>query len=191
MNSLNKLLFYFTAMLALTACSGTVQYGQDSPYYRYPTGLLLVLAQPLDIPPDAATVRLQFGKIVARNSVQEQEPFCVFELWTVRPETQRVEPDTFTVIDVQRSVSSIAEADMPAFSFMRVGLGSIDSGPTFIYYKTAFRLHSARQPQVYMMTCMSNQNAPGNAGLMRYLTLAEIRQALGAYFRVIIPESNT
>jgi hypothetical protein len=188
MNSLNKLLLYFTAMLALTACGGTAQYGQDSPYYRYPPGVTLVLNQPLDIPPDAATVRLQYGGTVARNSVQEQDPFCVFELTTVRPNAQRVEPDTFDVVDVNNSISTIAKAPAPASPFLHVGLGGMDSRPSFLYYKTAFRLHSARQPHVMAMTCMSNQLLSGDPAF-RYLTLGEIRQALGGLFRVVIPAS--
>ncbi len=187
MSSLNRLPLYFTAMLALTAC-GTAQYGQDSPYYRYPPGVTLVLNQPLDIPPDAATVRLQYGGTVARNSVQEQDPFCVFELTTVRPIAQRVEPDTFEVVDVNYSISTIAKAPEPASPFLRVGMGGMDSKPSFLYYKTAFRLRSARQPHVMAMTCMSNQLLSGDPAF-RYLTLAEIRQALGSLFSVVIPAS--
>jgi hypothetical protein len=172
-------------VVLLTACSNTAEYGQDSPYYRYPPGTTLVLTRPLDIPPDAATVRLQYGGTVPRNSVQEQDPFCVFELTTVRPDAQRVEPDTFAVVDVNYSISTIAKAP-PASPFLHAGLGGMGSRPSFLYYKTAFRLRSVQQPHVMAMTCMSNQLLSGDPGF-RYLTLAEIRQALGSLFRVVIP----
>lgn len=183
---MRKILTAVIAAMTLTACANPASYGPDSPWYRYPTGVSMILLKPLDIPPGEATVRLQFGRTVPRNGVQEQEPFCVLELTTLRPETQRVAPDTFAVIGVERSISYIAAADLPISPLMRTGFGG-DDGPTFIYFKTTFRLHSARQPQVERMTCMANQNAAGNAGSMRHLTLAEMRQAVAGYFRIVLP----
>ncbi len=183
---MRKILTAVIATMTLSACQNPGAYGPDSPWYRYPAGVSMILLKPLDIPPGEATVRLQFGRTVPRNGVQEQEPFCVLELTTVRPETQHVEPDTFAVTGVERSISSIAAADLPAFPLMRTGFSGDDS-PTFIYFKTTFHLHSARQPQVDRMTCMANQNAAGNAGSMRHLTLAEMRQAVARYFRIDLP----
>jgi hypothetical protein len=181
-----KQYFFSAAVVLLAACGNTAQYGQDSPYYRYPAGVTMVLTRPLEIPPDAATVRLQYGGTVASNSVQEQDPFCIFELTTVRPSAQRVEPDTFEVVSVNYSISTIGKAPAPASPFLHVGLGGMDSMPSFLYYKTAFRLRSVQQPHVMAMTCMSNQLLSGNPAF-RYLTLGEIRQALGGLFRVVIP----
>jgi hypothetical protein len=145
----------------------------------YPVGGLH-LHERLRIEPDAATARLQHGRVVARNAVQEQDPFCVFEIDTVRPETQVVQPGEFAITGISRSVETFA--GMPVFPryTMRVSLGDDDS-PSHIYYKTTFRLRDAQQP-VRALTCMSNQNAPGNANFMRHLTLAEIRGALGSRF---------
>jgi hypothetical protein len=145
----------------------------------------LQLREALHIEPDSATVRLQYGRIVARNAVQEQDPFCVFEIETVHPDIQVVAPGQFRITAVNRSVETFA--GLPLFPYVRtawhnrrVSFGD-DDGPTHIYYKTTFRLHDDRQP-VSALTCMSNQNAPGNASSMRHLTLPEIRGALGAWF---------
>ncbi len=147
----------------------------------YPVGRLH-LHEPLQIEPDAATVRLQYGRIVARNAVQEHDPFCVFEIDTVRPETQLVQPGEFAITGISRSIETFA--GMPVFAAyrqaLRVGLGGDDS-PTHIYFKTTFHLRDARQP-VRALSCMSNQKTPGIAISMRHLTLAEIRGALGARF---------
>jgi hypothetical protein len=150
----------------------------------YPVGSLH-LHERLLIEPDAATARLQYGRVVARNAVQEQDPFCVFEIDTVRPDAQVVQPGEFAITSISRSVETIAGLPVfPPFSSfrptMRVSFGDDDS-PSHIYYKTTFRLRDAQQP-VRALTCMSNQNAPGNANFMRHLTMAEIRGALGTRF---------
>ncbi len=146
----------------------------------------LQLRETLRIEPNAATARLQYGRIVARNAVQEQDPFCVFEIDSVRPETQTVAPGTFRIISIAQSVETFA--GMPVFPtpwrVRRVAFGD-DDGPTNIYYKTSFRLMDTRPDattSVRALTCMSNQNAPGNANFMRHLTLPEIRAALGDWF---------
>jgi len=150
---------------------------------------LLHLRSAIDIEPNAATARLQYGRIVARNGVQEQDPFCVFEIDTVSANVQTVPPGRFRITGISRSVETFA--GMPAMPQvgqywptrmnLRVGFSDDDS-PTNIYYKTTFRLADTEQhsqPQVRSLSCMSNQNAPGSAAFMRHLTMVEIRAALG------------
>lgn len=150
---------------------------------------LLHLRSAIEIEPNAATARLQYGRIVARNGVQEQDPFCVFEIDTVSEKVQTVPPGRFRISGITRSIETFAGMPvMPQFGQfwptrmnLRVGFGDDDS-PTHIYYKTTFRLTDTEQhgqPQVRSLSCMSNQNAPGNAAIMRHLTMAEIRSALG------------
>jgi hypothetical protein len=163
-------------------------WGPESPYYRYPAGLSLTLRQALTVPPEAATVRLQYGRVVASNAVQEHDAHCIFELDTVRETPQTVRPQNMRVTDVRRSVSTFSGMPVwpyPPFLSGRVGWNG-DGGPSHIYYKTEFRLRSEVQPEVRSLTCQSNQMAPG-IGIMRHLTLAEIRQALGDYFNLELP----
>jgi len=163
----------------LSACAGM----PDMPARNLGT---LQLKATLHIEPDAATARLQYGRIVARNAVQEQDPFCVFEIDTVRATSQSVQPGTFRIVAVSRSVETFAGMPVVPFTWTarRVSFGD-DDRPTNIYYKTTFRLQDAQQP-VRALTCMSNQNAPGNATFMRHLTLAEIRGALGTWFTLYL-----
>lgn len=174
-------------LCGMSACVTTTEYGPESPYYAYPEGMRLTLNQVLEIPPDSATVRLQFGRVAALNDVQEQEPHCIFELETVRDTVQRIEPDTFHVVRVQRSVWMSSLTPPQPVRAVRVGLGDSSSGPTLIYYQTEFRLRSERQQVVRALTCQSNQNAAGIYPNMRHLTLPEIRQALGAIFSLQLP----
>lgn len=145
------------------------------------TGPNLELLRTIEIPANSATARLQYGRLVARNGVQEQDAFCVFELDTVAELTQRVVPERFQVTRVSRSVETFA--GMPAGMFATV-FWMDDEQPSQIYYKTTFKLRSAHQPTVRSLACMSNQMMPGTYLNMRHLTLAEIRAALGGYFRL-------
>ncbi len=143
----------------------------------------LTLLAPLSIPAASATVRLQYGRPVARNAVQEQDPFCVFEINTVSDGPQSVKPDRFRITRHSHAISTIAEAALPRLVPTRVAWFD-DDRPTHIYYKTLFQLESTTQAGVRQLTCMSNQNLPGVYPFMRHLTLDEIRDALGADFRL-------
>lgn len=87
-------------VLLLGGCAGLESPDPASPYYAYSQGWVVQLKRPLTIEPDAATVRLQYGRIVPRNSVQEYDPFCVVELDTVRAEAQTLQPGRFEVWQV-------------------------------------------------------------------------------------------
>lgn len=178
-------------VLTVAMCAGPARaadWGPESPYYRYPAGLTLVLRQTLTVPPDAATVRLQYGRVVASNAVQEHDAHCIFELDTVRETPQTVRPQSMRVLDVRRSVSTFS--GMPVWPFGSIGFRRVgwqdDGGPSHVYFKTEFRLQSEVQPEVRSLTCQSNQMAPG-ISIMRHLTLAQMRQALGDYFSLEWP----
>ena len=172
--------------LLLGGCAGLESHNTASPYYAYSTGWVAQLNRPLVIPADSATVRLQYGHIVPRNSVQEQDPFCVVELDTVRAEPQVLQPGRFEVWRVTRSISTITVA--APTPFVRAGLVD-DDGPTFLYFITEFRLRDPTQPALRGMRCAWNQMAPGNQALMRHLTLDEIRGALGDRMSLIPPKA--
>lgn len=168
-----RVLLSLMLVLSLAACANTPQGAR-------PVGRLS-LQTPVSIPPGAATLRLQYGRITAFNAVQEQDPFCVFELNTVADQAQTLAPASFDILSINRSVETFA--GMPAlqslFRPMRVAFND-DDRPSHIYYKTTFRLVPNPQ-QARALTCMSNQQMPGIA-IMRHLTLREMRDALGAFF---------
>lgn len=163
------------ALLALALLAGCANTPDSAPLASQGR---LVLNQALAIPPNAATVRLQYGRVVAYNAVQEFDPFCVFELDTVADKEQAVRPGRFDITRVGRSIETIAGLPpLPYLRPVRVSMGDDHGRPSHLYYKTTFRLRDEAQP-VRALTCMSNQMAPG-IPIMRHLTLAEIRQALG------------
>lgn len=174
-------------LVLLGGCASLESPDPASPYYAYSSGWVVQLNRPLQIEPGAATARLQYGRIVPRNSVQEQDPFCVVELNTVREEAQTLQPGRFEVLRVTRSVSSITAA---ASTSLKVSHFDHDDSPTFLYFITEFRLRDPAQPELRGMRCAWNQMAPGNQALMRHLTLGEIRHALGDWMTLIPPKED-
>ena len=87
------------------------------------------LDQALTIPAGYATVRLQAGRTVAMNAVQEFDPYCIFELNTVRAAPQKVAPGTFEVTSVQQRIQDFAGMPvMPTAGIMSSIFG--DGGPS-------------------------------------------------------------
>jgi len=175
-------------VLLLGGCAGLESPDPASPYYAYSSGWAVQLNRPLMIEPGSATVRLQYGLVVPRNSVQEHDPFCVAELDTVRAGPQTLQPGRFEVWRVTRSVNPVTAAQ--SSPYIRTGLAMDDGDPTFLYFITEFRLRDATQPDLRGMTCAWNQMAPGNRALMRHLTLGEIQSALGDWMTLIPPKEG-
>lgn len=173
------------ALVSLGGCTGLAPSDPATPGSAAGTGWSVMLERPLVIPAEAATVRLQYGRIVPRNGVQDPDPFCVVELDTVSESPQTLSPGRFEVVRVSRSVSTLVQRATP---FRQVGLGDEDS-PSFLYFITEFQLRDPGQPDLRAMTCAWNQMAPGNRALMRHLRLDEIRSALGDWIRVTPPGS--
>ncbi len=171
-------------LIALAGCQSSAPQNRDSPYYAYPAGLSLSLLKPVEIAAGSATARLQFGNLVARNGVEETEPYCIFEINTVRERPQQVAPERFKITGVQRRVSTFA--GLPAAALLRTVGQDRDDGASHLYFITEFSLRAEQQPHVRSLSCQSNQLAPGIT-IMRHLTLAEIRQALGGYFTLDLP----
>jgi hypothetical protein len=177
-------------LLGLAGCETGQHYGVESPYYRYPQGAWLVLNRPLEIPADSATVRLQFGRVVARNEVREIEPHCIFEVRGLSPQPQQVAPDEFEITEVRRGTGSIAAGPVASPALVRTGMGfgfGGDRGPSQIYYKTEFFLRSPSQPNVYAMTCQSVQFMSASPAYQRHVTVPEIQEALGDVFTLALP----
>ena len=172
-------------LVAVGGCGSLNSPDPASPYYAYPPGWTVQLNQVLPIDPGAATVRLQYGRIVPRNGVQEQDPFCIMEVDTLNNQVQLLQPGRFEVVQVTRSISSItAVAKSPLLKARYV---YDDGTPSFLYYITEFRLHDPARPDVRSLRCAWDQMAPGNRALMRHLTLDEMRGALGGWITLIPP----
>jgi hypothetical protein len=173
------------ALLGLVAgCQSTAPRVPGSSDYVYPAGMTIRLLEPLTIPGGYATVRLQSGRTAAPTAVQDTEPYCVFELDTVSAAPQTVSPGRFEVTSTEKRIQDFGGTPvMPS-----IGLSGLygHDGPSHIYYVTEFHLRSAEDRRVRSLSCQSDQSSiPGPA--QHHLTLAEMKQAAGAYFDFDLP----
>jgi hypothetical protein len=172
----------------LAGCAGLQSDDPASPHYVFDPGWVVQVNRALTIPPGAATVRLQGGRIVARNSVQEYAPFCIVELETVRDQAQILQPGRFAVWRVTRHVDPISAAAPAPLRTVRYDDGG---EPSFFYYITQFRVRDPQPPNLRSLRCAWDQLAPGHRPFMRHLTLAEMRGALGDWVSLLPPDADT
>lgn len=159
----------------LGACQTHVAPSEDSPYYAVPVGSRLVLNRPLTIPPNGASVYIQYGQIVSFNTRDAYYPHCRFELSTLGPGPQTVEPDEFVVHKVRQEI-------IVSRAFTRPGLllaqGGGDDGPDSKMYSRILYLRSATQPEVLRIACMRWHDL----AFSHHLTIREIRNTLSDLF---------
>jgi len=169
----------------LTACSTVDTRDQSSPFYSIPAGSTLVLNQVLRIERDQVSIYVQNGEVMSERAVDKYEPNCKFEIYTMSEQARSVQPDSFEIIKVVDNIESSA-LDGPVHVASRgimMGYGALDK--SYIYnYATMMYLSSDKQKDVYRMTCQHWEDMMDD----RYLTTAQMRQAMGEVFSLQIKE---
>jgi hypothetical protein len=167
----------------LAACQTAAYEGnENSPFYPVPSGSTLTLTRSVTIPADQVAVYLQGGEVVPAGRINQYYPHCKFELIHRRDTGQTVRPDDFEIIKVVRETGhSVALAGLQTAQ-MSVGIGinvGMDrDGSSLQTYSTRLMLRSARQPQVFRLSC--GQAALPHEG--QHVSINEMRKALGNLF---------
>jgi len=162
------------SLVFLTACQSWHDSSENSPFYPIPVGSRLILKQPLSIPADRASVYIQRGQIVPYNGRDTYYANCKFELNTLKPVAQTVDPDEFTVSKVTQYIR-LNQLYEPGQMYAQIsGKGDVSSK----LYAWIIYLRSSRQPDVLRMTC----GRWDYRGAARQLAIQEIRDTLGNLF---------
>lgn len=160
----------------LAACETAYKDGlpnERSAEFQVPVDSKLVLRRNLEIEPGQASAHLQDGKLLPWYHVNQYAPYCALALQARRDVAQSVGPDDFVVRKVsQRFLFTLAQARPVRTQRER------SDAMTYEVLATVMQLHSARQPEVRALTCASWGLPQGGS----YLTVEQIRRALGAYF---------
>ncbi|MGA9032786.1 MAG: hypothetical protein WB402_09740 [Sulfuricaulis sp.] len=172
------------SVVAFLAACQTADYegNENSPYYPIPVGSILTLTRTVTIPAEQVAVFLQGGEVVPAGRTNQYYPHCKFELIHRRDTGQTVEPDDFEIIKVVQETSDSVALDSLQLAQMSAGIGlnvGMDHGGASLQtYRTRLMLRSARQPDVYLLSC--GQSAYPSEG--QHVSIMEIRKVLGKIF---------
>lgn len=162
------------SLVILTACQSWHDPSENSPFYPISVGSRFILKQPLSIPADRASVYIQRGQIVPYNGRDTYYANCKFELNTLKPVAQTVDPDEFTVSKVTQYIRLNQLYESGQMYAQISGKGDVSSK----LYAWIIYLRSSRQPDVLRMTC----GRWDYRGAARQLAIQEIRDTLGNLF---------
>lgn len=167
-----------------------------STYYQLPATTTVIVRQTITIPPGAAHVTLQDGRIVAIDHLRRYEPFCQFEVNDVVETEQQVRPGRFAAARIIRQQKLYGEERQPLLlaantvtgSQNDAGIGTVllaDNGydASFLLNEVRLRLQSAEQPHVRELRCAGGWDFPSTVA---YPTLAEMSRVLGMLISIEI-----
>lgn len=164
----------------LAACQTTAYEGnENSPFYLIPVGSTVTLTRNLTIPANQVAVFLQGGDVVASGGTNQYYPHCKFELRRRLDTAQTVQADSFEITKVTQEIGHSVTLDDLQLAGVSIGIGihaGADSdGASLQTYSTRMTLRSARQPEVFRLSC-------GLAALPhegQHVSINEMRKALG------------
>jgi hypothetical protein len=159
MKLLTGAILLLIGVLGLSACQPHSARSEGPQDVR--TGSVLTLKQNLSIPTGSAFVYFQDQQILAPESLRANYPYCRFGLDDPSSAVREVRPNAFVVTGVdydEQSAGSSGEAVAATRMNLQTELGA----------------------KGYHMTCM----LPASAGYARFITVPEIRGAVGEFFTV-------
>ena len=169
----------------LTGCTSSEVKDESSPFYSVPAGSMLTLNRDITIPGDKVAAYVQDGKVLGYNDVDWYRPNCKFEIYTMSDQPRQVSPDSFRITKVVDEIESSSLQGHVHYASVVVGMG-LDRSQVF-NYATMMHLHSDMQPDVFRMTCQHWEDVVDD----RYLSVEQMRQALGEVFTLTIGQTDT
>lgn len=182
-------LMLLVAVLLLSACQTAAYEGnENSPFYLVPAGSTLTLTRNLTVPADQVAVFLQGGEVVASGGINQYYPHCKFELWRRLDTAQPVQADSFEITKVTQEIGHSVALDGLQLAGVSLGIhvSAKGDGPSLQTWSTRMTLRSARQPEVFRLSCGQAALPPEG----RHVSINEMRKALGGVFTLDLTKKN-
>ncbi|HEB66929.1 MAG TPA: hypothetical protein ENI93_03180 [Gammaproteobacteria bacterium] len=154
--------------LLLAACGGPVT-NPDSAAFVLPLGTRFVINEPITVPPNTGHVTFQYGKPVAEGNLKGADdfyPHCRIEIDDVAPEPRTIAPGTWTLVRVQ-------------------DFNELYSAPDQVLFRTYYTLRGDGQRKLTVVCAQRN-----DAWEFDYVTLPQMREALGKYVTIRLPDEK-
>lgn len=161
----------FIALL-LVSCQSVQPYDENSRYYQVPVDSRLILHKQVSIDANLARAYFQYGKQINKKHIEKYQPHCYLLLSTLSENEQLIQPDTFIINKVERDF--IVSTDQQRYA--SIGMNLFDT--SLVEYVNIYHLASNSQPNVLSLNCLQWSDSSDRL----YLTIGEVRQALGQYF---------
>lgn len=174
------------SLLVLTACSSNYS---GSAYNYPPAGTKLILKQTLTVLPGRAGLYIQDGLDKAGKH-SRFKPFCTIRFRNVAAASRHIVPDIFIVKNSRVEMRLIAANSLQQRQqeqqrlFRTVSYRLVDSTPSDILEVVTMRVHSPKNPGVFLMECGGVENSPSE---VEPPTLGDIRMALGEIMSLQLP----
>lgn len=170
-------------IMFLAACSSPVTKNPDSYLYSVPVGSSLRLNKTITIPANLARRFFQDGKVVNESDINIYYPHCSLLMNNLVEYERSLPPTEFTIIRVLDDEEYARRYVLYASNV--VSGDSLGDGPSIVGYVTYYYLQSSSAPNVRSLECIQWDD-PVN---VEYLSINEIKQALGKYFTLGISGS--
>lgn len=187
-----KLLCFLSVMMILSACDSNNIKDEDSTFYAVPAGSLLVLNQQITIAGNQVAVYVQNGELLSYKEVDKYQPNCKFEVYKISDQPRTVQAGTFEIIRVVDDIESSLLQTPTQLAFFSNVAGQkhsagwiLDHGYMF-NYATFMYLSSAKQKDVYRMTCQHWESVTDD----RHLSISQMRSAMGEVFTLKISDKE-
>ncbi|MCU7795489.1 MAG: hypothetical protein KZQ73_06575 [Candidatus Thiodiazotropha sp. (ex Semelilucina semeliformis)] len=179
-----KQLFVIFLLVTLTACSQRYVVSDDPnyPYNLPPVGSTIVLKKTVSVPAGEVRVFLQGGVLMNKSEFDRYKANCSFELRKLDDIPRDIEPDSFIVTEVQRTMEQVVKQLGPEQGFVKVGFDI--GGKPMVTRGYHLWLGSDRQPDVMRMTCRGSFDDLNRADPP---SLGEVRYSLGEFAELVMP----
>ena len=179
-------------IVMLGACSTALVTDPNALYYVPTPGSKVTVKQRIEVPAGQTRIFLQRGKLITKPSrLDHYWPNCNFELNTLTETSRYIEPGVYTVTRTTRQEKEVVWHQPERIQLAAVGIGGLmargSDGPGMYFEEVKMTLQSTQPSDVRELACRGVLTDPH---LVEPPTLAEIRQALGSYASISVPEEQ-
>lgn len=176
----------------LGACTAALVTDPGALNYVPTPGSKVTVKQRIEVPGGQTRIFLQRGKLITKPSkLDHYWANCNFEINTLEETSRYIEAGVYTVTRTTRQEKEVVLHQPERIKLAAVGLGGVmargGDGAMMLFEEVKMRLESAQPSDIRNLACRGVLTDPV---LVEPPTLAEIRQALGSYASIAVPEEN-
>jgi hypothetical protein len=187
-------LFKATSLLAglavFTACSAALVTDPNAKNYVPTPGSTVTVPQRIEVPGGQTRIFFQRGEIVNKASdLDLYKANCNFEINTLAETPRYIEAGTYTVTRTTRQEREVVLFKPRQYASLAIGglVSKGDDGPGMYFEEVRMTLRADQQSDIRELACRGVMTDPG---WIEPPTLAEIREALGQYATLKVPEEK-